>query len=47
MREALHGYNNHVDAFSVVLESSSGRHAFAALIAVSVCNKGIGLAPPP
>ena len=37
----LHGHNNHVHAFSVVLESRSARHAFAALIDVSVCGKGL------
>ena len=43
----LHGHNNHVHAFSVVLlESRSARHAFAALIDVSVCGKRIGLVPP-
>ena len=37
--------NNHVDAFSVVLERSPARHAFAALIDVSVCGRRIGLVP--
>ena len=41
----LHGHNNHVHAFSVVLESRSARHAFAALIDVSVCGRRIGLVP--